>query len=79
MSQANSRHVQLTYYKSSGKYYTSGSYTTEHKDDFRVYEEVRQMRDEGQLPGLREGATEFIIEIGGTKEDLIVPALILLD
>lgn len=55
--------VQLTYFKTSGKFYTDGSYTSDKKFPFEVFEEVQKMKDEGKLPGLVEGATEFIIHI----------------
>lgn len=53
--------VQLTYFKETGKYYSEGSYETEHKPLFKVWQEVSLMIHNGKLPGLIKGATEYIV------------------
>lgn len=69
--------VKLTYFKQSGKYYSEGTYTTEHElyHDFDIIPEVVVMRDNGNLPGLVTGAgKEFHIVVMAESE---VPHLIL--
>jgi len=69
------RKVKLTYFKDSGKYYSEGEYLTSVAEyhDWMLYNEVKEMRALGKLPGLIEGATEFDILVTG--ED-VVPALL---
>jgi hypothetical protein len=35
--------VKLTYFKNSGKYYTSGEYETKQKELFDIWDEVEEM------------------------------------
>lgn len=57
--------VNLTYFKQSGKYYSSGEYVSKCKDFWEVYTEVNTLREMGKLPGLRDnGGSEFTIHIG---------------
>lgn len=48
------KRVKLTYFKSSGKYYSRAFYGTDLKLDYEIYEEVRKMVNgyNGGLPGL---------------------------
>ncbi len=55
--------VKLTYFKSGGKYYSSGEYQTKKKDLDDIWDEVRHMRSIRHLPGLAEGCSEFIVLI----------------
>jgi len=55
--------VELTYFKQSGKYYTSDSYISEKSSLLDIWEEVREMIRNKNLPGLIEGADEFIVLI----------------
>lgn len=48
--------VDLTYFKDTGKYYSSGSYTTDLRKLFEIFREVRAMVNKGRLPGLCDGA-----------------------
>ena len=64
--------VQLTYFKASGKYYTKGSFKTPTDTSLiDVWEEVKQMRKAGNLPGLVEGAQEFniLINVPGHRHE----------
>jgi hypothetical protein len=54
--------VQFSYYKRSGKYYSTGAISV--PDDmptFEIFRYARQLRDAGMLPGLVQGAKEFHI------------------
>jgi hypothetical protein len=45
--------VELTYFKESGKYYTSAEYDTTQRWMFEIFDEVRQWKEEKiKLPGL---------------------------
>ena len=44
--------VNLTYFRPRGKYYTEGSYETEHKPITSIFQEVEDMMKEGHRPGL---------------------------
>jgi len=55
--------VELTYFKASGKYYSSGSFETAHKPLFEVWEEVEEMLDRGKRPGLIDGHSDFTVLI----------------
>ena len=57
------RKVHLTYFKRSGKYYSSDEYESELQYDYEIYSEVRTMRDRGILPGLVAGAHDFDIHV----------------
>jgi hypothetical protein len=46
--------VELQYFKSTGKYYTSGEYMSEQESVYDVFSEVRAMHKNGTLPGLTE-------------------------
>ncbi|MHB8674659.1 MAG: hypothetical protein ACYDAK_13410 [Candidatus Limnocylindrales bacterium] len=48
--------VHLTYFKDTGKYYSSGQYRTAHDTLYEIFLEVDEMVQSGQLPGLRQGA-----------------------
>lgn len=43
--------VWLKYFKKNGTYYTQCKYTTEKLNIFQIYEEVRQMKINKELPG----------------------------
>jgi hypothetical protein len=55
--------VQLTYFKSTGKYYLEGTYETERTLHHEIIDEVREMHREGKLPGMS----------GQPKYTLVVP------
>lgn len=56
-------HVKLIYFKESGKYYSEGEYQTEQTQFYQLVDEVRQMKRNGKLPGLVDGAREFSVLI----------------
>lgn len=53
--------VHLTYFKSNGKFYASGSYKTEYKELYKIFQDVKQMLETKTLPGLNEGHDFFIV------------------
>lgn len=51
--------VELTYFKPSGKYYTEGSFdVTDDTDLSDIWDEVRQMRKDSELPDLSLGSAQ---------------------
>jgi len=70
-------HVNLTYFKSSGKYYCTGMYTSEQSALYEIWEEVKRMQNEGKLPGLIEGARMPIIQVKVRKHPHRHPHLII--
>lgn len=67
--------VKLAYFKASGKYYSSGTLDTD-LDFWDTVKHVRELRNEGHLPGLCEGAKEFaiLIEYGDSGMPHFLPA-----
>ena len=55
--------VNLTYFKKSGKYYSSGSYITKHTVIHLIFDEVRDMWAKRELPDLIKGCTRFTVYI----------------
>lgn len=53
--------VLLTYFKPSGKYYSDAKYHTSHTDLWMIWNEVEEMLIQGKLPGLVDGANEFMV------------------
>lgn len=53
--------VRLTYFKQSGKYYSGGTFKTQETSMLDIIEMVKEKVIEGKLPGLVEGAKEFIV------------------
>lgn len=53
--------VKLTYFKESGKFYSSVTYKSSLEYPFEVKNEVKGFKSAGKLPGLRDGAVDFII------------------
>lgn len=68
--------VELTYFKQSGKYYSSGDYLSEKKDLWEIWDEVRQMVKDKQLPGLI-GGQEFYILVSVPTHEHDHPRLIM--
>lgn len=48
--------VTLRYFKPSGKYYAEGTLETSINIVYQIFDEVRRMQCEGQLPGLLPGS-----------------------
>ncbi len=69
--------VELTYFKQSGKYYSTASYTSQEEKLFKIFEEVREMKRIGKLPGLVSGCTEFLVLINVSNHPHNHPRLIL--
>lgn len=55
--------VLLKYYRTSGKYYGSGEFTSMREIWHDMLADVRAMQAAGALPGLVKGAREFIVLI----------------
>ena len=55
--------VKLTYFKDTGKYYTSGEYETVQSDLGDIWDEVRAMGRTKTLPGLCQGHSDFIVSV----------------
>lgn len=67
--------IKLDYFKSSGKYYASGEYSTKQKAFYKVFEEVESMKTMNALPGV--SGNEFIIHIDSEEHPCGYPHLIL--
>ena len=63
----NNRHVDVMYFKHSGKYYTRGTYLTNTKficddkvaDMNAIIDEFKTLCAKGSTPGLANGGSEF--------------------
>lgn len=55
--------VKLTYYKSSGKFYSEGEYESSKEYLFEIWHEVRTMLEEENLPGLIKGHSQYIVQV----------------
>lgn len=53
--------VQLTYFRTTGKYYTEGEFETSAQHLWHIWAEVDRMRLEKTLPGLIKGHSPFIV------------------
>jgi len=63
MSTILAHDVQLTYFKKNGKYYSDGKYTSYKQELFEIWEEINNLKENGNLPGLSPGPREFHILI----------------
>lgn len=61
--------VSLQYFKKSGKFYSNGEYTTEHKSFYDIIQEVRGFLAEGKLPDLVDGYKEFDVYIAPNENE----------
>jgi hypothetical protein len=61
------RIITLTYFKTTGKYYTCGEYTTTKKYFYEIIDEVKEMRDNGKLPGIC--GCEWVIHVENKNPD----------
>ena len=59
--------VKLMYFKQSGKYYSNGEYETEKTMWHEMIDEIKQLKVDGKLPDLVDGAREFIIFVEGVE------------
>lgn len=65
--------VELVYFKAGGKYYSEGSYLTNHTELWEVVNEIKEMRNKGELPGLIAGASDFMIHVVVKEVPHIIP------
>lgn len=59
--------VQLSYFKTGGKWYSNGDYDTSYEYLYEIWCEVEKMAIDGILPGLVEGVNDFIILVNVPK------------
>jgi hypothetical protein len=69
--------VHLTYFKRTGKYYSGGSYISNAKPLHEIWDDVKRLMQDGKLPGLVEGANDFIVEINVPDHENAHPKLII--
>ena len=69
--------VNLTYFKESGKYYSGGSYQSEHKALYEIWEDVEKMLSQGKRPGLVNGSDGFHVSIEVPEHEHDHPHLLL--
>lgn len=69
--------VKLTYFKKSGKYYSNSRYTTHKEQLFEIWDEVKKLQEEKNLPGLLPGHSDFIISVDVPEHPHRHPHLIL--
>lgn len=63
--------VELIYFKPSGKYYSEGHYETKLEFLFEIWDEVREMVSNKELPGLMRGHSDFyvLVNVPGHKHE----------
>jgi hypothetical protein len=69
--------VRLTYFKRTGKYYSSGEYDSPMKPLHEIWDDVRNMMAEGKWPGLIEGDHDFIVYVDAPRHPHAHPRLII--
>lgn len=70
------RRVDLTYFRTTGKFYSEGSYETTVQHLWQIWEEVDRMRRERRLPGLQEGHSNYIVLVDVPDHEHNHPVLI---
>lgn len=60
---AKGTRVVLTYFKTSGKYYSEGEFVSLRDYWHEMIADVRDMQVAGRLPGLVDGCREFVVLI----------------
>lgn len=68
--------VKLEYFKRTGKWYASGEVEMANQPLFKIWDEVKAMRDEGCLPGLVKGHSDFIVSVDVPEHEHNHPHLI---
>lgn len=66
--------VKLTYFKPSGKFYSEGEYNTEPKALYRIWDEIRAMKE---LPGLYGGPNSYIVSVDVPEHEHNHPCLLI--
>lgn len=69
------KRVELTYFKTTGTYYSSSEYETKEELWHKIIEEVDTMKREGNLPGLAQGSGEGLMILVNV-EDSCVPHIV---
>lgn len=69
--------VNLVYFKHSGKYYSDAQYFTGEEDLWMIWNEVEEKLIDGKLPGLVDGAREFIVSVDVPEHPYNHPHLII--
>ena len=57
--------IELEHFKSSGKHYTDGEFTTKELDPNKIFEEICKMKDTNELPGVGYG--DFTVYIDASN------------
>lgn len=68
--------IDLTYFKKSGKYYSSGCYYTNKEQMYHVFNEVKEMLENGKWPDLVDGINEFYVSVSSDEHPNAYPCLI---
>lgn len=68
--------VNITYFKSSGKYYAEGEYRSEKDNLSDIFKECREMLKSGNRPGLVDGPCEFYAVVESPEHPHNHPCLI---
>lgn len=55
--------VKLTYFKSSGKYYSEGCYVSRQLHLFEIFEELDAMLACGTRPGMVDGPNDYFVVV----------------
>lgn len=69
--------IQLTYFKKSGKFYSSGDFVSDKLYMFDVFDEVKLMKDQNKLPDLQSGSWDGPILVNSETHPNAYPGLIL--
>lgn len=72
--------VNLNYFRPDrGKYYSEGHYQSEFSETWKIWEEVQEMLDSGNLPGLVKGHSpeSFIVHVSIPGHPHNVPQIII--
>ena len=71
--------VKLTYFKTTGKYYSEGECETNKEHLHEIFRDIRILSDYKKLPGLVEGHSDFITLIDVPEHKHNHPHLIIKD
>lgn len=69
--------VRLMYFKSSGKYYAQGEYSTNMEGMWAIFAEVKAMLSRGQRPGLVDGHSGYSVVVDCPEHPHNHPALMM--
>lgn len=67
--------ITVTYFKPSGKYYSTGEYITQKSHMYEVFDEFRAMLQRGERPGLVDGHSGFTAILNCDEHPMGYPAM----